>query len=283
MSGSAVAVAPSGAVRPEEARLLEVMVAGREAAAALGEETDPRRRSELEAAVRAAEEARDLLVQAHQGLVGKVASRYRHSGVAMADLMQEGNLGLLAALERFDPDAGRFASFAWYWVRQMILAAIPQHRSGFCLSYGVARQVYLVRQNRARLETELGREATTAEVAKACKLSPERVVQLEALTQPHHALGHSVSSTLADPAEDPWRVTDERFLIEAVHQLLDELPARERIVIRRRYGVDAIPERLSDIARDLGVSASRVCQIENEAMLRLRRLAAGRRELLLAA
>lgn len=283
MSGSAVAVAPSGAVKPEEARLLEVMVAGRKAAAAVGEETDPERRSELEAAIRAAGEARSLLVQAHQGLVSKVASRYRHSGVAMADLMQEGNVGLLAALERFDPAAGRFASFAWYWIRQMILAAIPHHRRGFCLSYGVARQVYLVRQTRARLETELGREATAAEMAEACKLRAERVARLEALTQPHHALSDSVSSTLTDPGDDPSLITGKRLVIEAVHELLDELPARERLVIRRRFGVDADPERLSDIARDLGVSASRVCQIEGEALQRLRRLAAGRRELLLAA
>jgi RNA polymerase sigma factor (sigma-70 family) len=283
VSSSVVVVAPSVAVDPEEARLLEIMVAGRRAAADLMDETVPQRRGELEVAVRAAEEARSLLVQAHQGLVAKLAHRYRSSGVPMADLMQEGNVGLLAALDRFDPAAGRFASFAWYWVRQMILAAIPQHRRGFCLSYGVARQVYRVRQVRTRLETELGREASAAEMAKACKLSVERVAQLEALTLPHNSLNETVSSTWATVDNDPSRISGERLAVEAVHALLDELPAREQFVIRRRYGLGSAPERLSDIAEKLGVTASRVCQIEREALQRLRRLAVGRQELLQAA
>jgi RNA polymerase sigma factor (sigma-70 family) len=281
---SVLVVAPSSAVDPEEARLLEVMVAGRRAAD-LMDEAAPERRAELVAAVRAAEEARSDLVQAHQGLVAKLAYRYRSSGVPMADLMQEGNVGLLAALDRFDPAAGRFASFAWYWVRQMILAAIPRHRQGFCLSSGVARQVYRVRQVRTRLEAELGREASLAEMSAECKLSEARVAQLEALTMPHHALNETVSSTLIDPAEDgdPSYITGKRQEAQAVHELLDELPARERSIIRRRYGLGSAPERLTEIAETLGVSASRVCQIEREALQRLRRLAASRQELLPAA
>jgi RNA polymerase sigma factor (sigma-70 family) len=283
MSSSVLVVAPSGAVDPEEARLLEVIVAGRCAATALADETAPERRAELQVAVRAAEDARSHLVQAHQGLVAKLAYRYRHSGVPMADLMQEGNVGLLAALDRFDPAAGRFASFAWYWVRQMILAAIPGQRRGFCLSPGVARQVYRVLQVRTRLEGELGREASVAEISEACKLSPARVAQLEALTEPHNALNETVSSTLVDTEGDPFRITGRRLTARAVHELLDELPAREQLVIRRRYGLGSAPERLTEIAESLGVTASRVCQIEREALQRLRRLAANSQELLPAA
>lgn len=283
MSSSIVVVAPSGAFDPGEARLLGIMVAGRRAAAALREDTGPERRGELQAAVRAAEEARSLLVQAHQGLVAKLASRYRHSGVPMADLIQEGNMGLLAAMDRFDPTAGRFASFAWYWVRQMMLAAIPGQRRGFSISPGVARQVYRVRQVRSRLEAELGREASVTDVADACKLSAARVTQLESLTVPHNALSETVSSTLVDTEDDPFRIIGQRLTAQAVHDLLDELPVREQMVIRRRYGVGSAPERLSDIAETLGVTASRVCQIEHDAMQRLRRLAAGRQELLAAA
>lgn len=285
MSTSALLVAPSSpAVDPEEARLLGIIVAGRRAAADLVDETAPERRRELEAAVRVADDARRALVQAHQGLVAKLAYRYRHSGVPMADLMQEGNVGLLAALDRFDPTAGRFASFAWYWVRQMILAAIPGQRGGFCLSPGVARQVYRVRQVRTRLEGELGREASVAEMSGACKLSAERVAQLESLTLPHHALNETVGSTLTGPAEDdPSQITGRRLAIQAVHELLDELPTRERFVIQRRYGLGVAPERLTDIAETLGVTASRVCQIEHEALQRLRRLAASHQELRLVA
>lgn len=203
----------------------------------------------------------------------------------MADLMQEGNVGLLAALDRFDPEAGRFTSFAWYWVRQMMLAAIPSHQRGFCLSYGVARQVYRVRKIRTRLEAELGREASTAEMSEACKLSTERVTQLESVTLAHQPVSENVQSSLADSADDgdPQQILVKRLTIQAVHELLHELPARERLVIRHRYGLGAPQQRLTEIAGTLGVTASRVCQIEREALERLRRLAAGRRDQLLVA
>ncbi|MGH9034824.1 MAG: sigma factor-like helix-turn-helix DNA-binding protein, partial [Acidimicrobiia bacterium] len=159
------------------------------------------------------------------------------------------------------------------------------HRQGFCLSPGVARQVYRVRKARARLEAELGREASVVELSEACQLSAERVAQLEGVGTPHHALSESVSATLVDPAEncDPSYITGRRLTIEAIHELLEGLPPRERLVIGRRFGLDSAPERLTDIAETLGVTASRVCQIEREALQRLRRLAAGRRELLPAA
>jgi DNA-directed RNA polymerase sigma subunit (sigma70/sigma32) len=203
VSRPAFVVAPS-AVDPEEARLLEIIVTGRRAAAELAEEPAPDRRKGLEAAVGAADEARRLIVQAHQGLVAKIARRYQRSGVPMADLMQEGNIGLLAALDRFDPEAGRFSSFAWYWVRQMMLAAIPRHRRG-------------------------------------------------------------------------------RLALQAVHELLHELPPREQLVIRHRYGLGVPQRRQTDVAQTLGVTASRVCQIERDALEGLRRLAAGQRDQLLVA
>ena len=282
---SVLAVAPASANDLDEVRLLKIIVAARGAAAALAAETAPERRAELEALIREADEARRLIVQSHQGLVAKLARRYRYSGVPMADLMQEGNVGLLAALERFDPAAGRFASFAWYWVRQMILAAIPRHRQGFCLTSGVARQVYRVRQVRDRLEAELGREASVAEMSAACGLSTTRVAQLEAVAMPVHPLNETVSSTVVNPVEDgdPSRITGIRLAVEAVHHLLDELAPRAQLVIRHRYGLGVAPRRLSEIAETLGVTESRVCQIERESLQRLRQLAAGRREQLLVA
>ncbi|MGH8973586.1 MAG: sigma-70 family RNA polymerase sigma factor [Acidimicrobiia bacterium] len=285
MSSSALVVAPASPVPAGEVRLLEIVVAGRRAAVDLRDETSPQKREELESAVRGAEEARGLIIQAHQGLVAKLANRYRHCGVPMADLMQEGNIGLLAALDRFDPAAGRFASFAWFWVRQMILAAIPQNQRGFCLSYGVSRQVYRVRRVRQRLETELGREPSRAEVSVASGLSAQRVAQLETVTLPHQPLNEMAGATPVDlvDEDDPQRVIAQRHAINAVHDLLNELPARERLIIRQRYGLGMPHRRLADIAETLGVSASRICQIEGEALQRLRRLAAGRRDELLVA
>lgn len=266
----------------EEARLLGLVHAGRLAAGELEATTDPEERRRLEAAVRAGEQARGPVVEAHQGLVAKVARRYRYSGVPMADLMQEGNVGLIAALDRFDATAGtRFASFAWFWIRQTILAGIPLHRQGFTLSPGVAREAYRVRKVRAELESRLGREAYVAEVAAQAGLTAERVAQLESLNHGHQLLSDQVASTAVnvDYDGDPSSLTGRELTLRAVRDLVDQLPTRERFVIRCRY---VLEQRLSDIARTLGVTPSRVCQIEREALGRLRRMAAAHDDLLVA-
>jgi DNA-directed RNA polymerase sigma subunit (sigma70/sigma32) len=232
----------------------------------------------------AAAEARRLIIETHQRLVARVASPYRHSGVPMADLIQEGNLGLIAALDRFDPTVGcRFGTFAAFWVRQLILAGIPRHRRGLSLSPAVAKAAHRVRKVRAAVEAKLGRAATTAEVAEAAHMSAARVRRLESLALPHQTLTESVSAITVDAVDDGDPSAAPEVPVAAIRELLDQLPARQRLVICGRYGIGCERRFLTDLGETLGVSASRVSQIEREALTRLRRLAARRRDALLVA
>ena len=232
----------------------------------------------------AAAAARDLIIGTHQRLVAAVARPYRHSGVPMADLIQEGNLGLIAALDRFDPTVGcRFGTFAAYWVRRFILAGIPRHRRGLSLSPAVAKAAHRVRKVRAALEAKLGRVATTAEVAEAAHMSAARVRRLESLALPHQTLTESVRAATVDAVDDGDPSAVPEVPVAAIRELLDLLPARQRFVICGRYGIGSERRLLTDLGETLGVSASRVSQIEREALSRLRRLAACRRDALLVA
>ncbi|HZI38375.1 MAG TPA: sigma-70 family RNA polymerase sigma factor [Acidimicrobiia bacterium] len=232
----------------------------------------------------AAAEARRLIIETHQRLVAVVARPYRHSGVPMADLIQDGNLGLIAAVDRFDPTVGcRFGTFAAYWIRQLILAAIPRQRRGLSLSPAVAKAAHRVRKVRDALEAKLGREATTAEVAEAAQMSAARVRRLESLALPHHALTESVSAITVDAVDDGDPSSAPGVPVAAIRELVDQLPARQRIVICGRYGIGSEVRLLTDLGETLGVSASRVSQIEREALGRLRRLAANRHDVMLVA
>ncbi|HKY76070.1 MAG TPA: sigma-70 family RNA polymerase sigma factor [Acidimicrobiia bacterium] len=234
-------------------------------------------------AVAAATEARRLIIEAHQRFVARVASPYRHCGVPMADLIQEGNLGLIAALDRFDPTVGcRFGTFAAYWVRQLILAAIPRLRRGLSLSPAVAKAAHRVRKTRAAVEAKLGREATAAEVGEAAHISAARVRRLESLALPHQRLTESVSAVTVDAVDDGDPSAAPDVPVAAIRELVDQLPPRQRLVICGRYGIGSERRLLTDLGETLGVSASRVSQIEREALSRLRRLAARQREALVA-
>ena len=268
--------------RAQESRLFAVVVAGRHAAAELAAAPDGPRREIHEWDVRAGVEARRIILEAHQNFVAIVASRYRHSGVPMNDLIQEGNVGLVCALDRFDPEVGvRFATFASFWVRRTILAGIPLHRRGMPLSPRVARELYRLRKIRTALEAKLAREATSDEVAHVAGLSPTRVRRLEALNLPLQPLTEAVTSTAG--VADELDGSEPEVQVEAIRELVSRLSSREQYVISRRFGIGCAPELQTQVAEALGVTGSRISQIERQALEHLRRLAAGRRDALLVA
>ncbi|HLF41155.1 MAG TPA: sigma-70 family RNA polymerase sigma factor [Acidimicrobiia bacterium] len=269
--------------RAEEERLFGVVVAGRAAAEALAADPDTPRREIHEWDVRAGAEARTIILEAHQTFVAIVASRYRHSGVPMADLIQEGNIGLISALERFDPEVGvRFATFASFWVRRTILAGIPLHRRGMSLSPRVAREVYRLRKIRASLESKLGREPTSGEVAEVAGMTPTRARRIEALNLPHQPLTDAVTSNVAVAEEEAiW--SEPAVQVDAIRDLVAKLSPREQFVISHRFGLGCAAQLQTEVAEALGVSGSRVSQIERQALEHLRRLAVGQRDTLLVA
>jgi len=259
----------------EEARLLLVVAEGRAAAVELTGDPDPDRRAALEAMVAAAHQARAAVIERHQGFVATVARRYRTGRVPLDDLIQEGNIGLLDALDRFDPAVGvRFNTFAFYAVRRTIVAALPRHQDGMSRSRQVVREANRVRKVRAELEFTLGRTVTVDEVAEAARLSPRRVRQLEWLAVGVLPLHDETAREVVDVVDDgdPANRDDDDGAVLRI--LLDRLPASQRAVIASRYGFDEAEPRLQrDIAEALGVTVSRVSQIERTALERLRFLA----------
>jgi RNA polymerase primary sigma factor len=260
--------------RDDEARLLVAVVEGRAAAAELLRNPDPARRAELEAAVATADTARAMIVTTHQGFVAALARRYCSGRVPLDDLIQEGNIGLLEAIERFDPAVGvRFATFAFYAVRRTIVGALPRHHHGVALSRQVVREANRVRKVRTELEFTLGRTATAAEVAEAAHLSLRRVRQLEWLAVGPLPLSDETALDLADAADDGDPANRETDDGPEVRRLLDSLPSPQRTVINARYGFESEPRLQRDVAAALGVTESRVSQIERAALDRLRLLA----------
>ena len=261
--------------RDEEDRLLLVVAEGRAAAAELALDPDPDRRRVLEAAVRAAGRARATVVENHQGFIATVARRYRTGRVPLDDLMQEGNIGLLEALDRFDPAVGvRFNTFAFYAVRRMIVAALPRHQEGLSRSRQVVREANRVRKLRAELEFTLGRTVTADEVAEAAGLSLRRVRALEGLAVGVLPLHDETARDFVDVVDDGDPANREDDNGPMLRNLLDRLPASQRAVIASRYGFDEPEPRFQrDIADALGVTVSRVSQIERAALDRLRFLA----------
>jgi RNA polymerase sigma factor (sigma-70 family) len=263
--------------RQEEARLLRVVFDGRRAAAELaGGDPGPApvRRAELEALVSADHDARSTIVANHQGFVAMVARRYRTGRVPVADLIQEGNIGLLAALDRFDPGVGvRFNTFAFYWIRQTIIAALPRHQDGLAVSRSVVREVNRVRKTRAEVERALGCGATAEEVARAAGLSVRRVLELENLGVGLVPLNEDIARDIVDLLDDGDPAARDDDDGPVVRGLLDRLAAPERAVITCRYGFGTAPQYQSQIAETLGVTVSRVSQIQRKALDDLRRLA----------
>jgi RNA polymerase sigma factor (sigma-70 family) len=260
--------------RDEEAQLLLTVVQGRAAAGELARNPGPDRRAELLALVAAADRARARVVETHQGFVAVIARRCRSGRVPLEDLIQEGNIGLLDAIDRFDPEVGvRFATYAFYAVRRTIVAALPRHHDGLALSRPVVREANRVRKLRAELEFTLSRTATAEEVAQAAHLSPRRVRQLEWLAVSLLPLNDETALEVADTVDDGDPANQESDDGPVVRNLLEKLPPPQRTVIASRYGFESEPRIQRDIAEELGVSESRVSQIERAALERLRFLA----------
>jgi RNA polymerase sigma factor (sigma-70 family) len=262
--------------RDHELQLLRVVADGRAAAAELAGDPapDPARRAELAAAMAAADKARAAIVESHQGFVATVARRYRSGRVPLEDLIQEGNLGLLDAIDRYDPAVGvRFTTFAFYAVRRTVVEALPRHHGGMALSRQVVREANRVRKVRAALECSLGRTVTAEEVADAARLSPRRVRQLEWLALSPLALHDEAARDVVDAVNDGDPAAHLDDDAPEVRSLLERLPVPQRAVIESRYGFGSEPRFQKEIAEALGVTVSRISQIERTALDRLRLLA----------
>ncbi|HSM05871.1 MAG TPA: RNA polymerase sigma factor RpoD/SigA [Longimicrobiales bacterium] len=232
------------------------------------------------------EDAVQELARANLRFVISVAKKYQNRGVSLTDLIQEGNVGLVTAARKFDPDQGvKFISYAVWWIRQAILAALANHGRSVRVPLNRASDLARIFREKERLKQELGREPSSEELAKATDLTPELVESLQTLNAAEIRLdapiGDSEDSQLVErfiteEAAEPEIEVESRLLTEAVTEALSTLEARDARVLRLYFGLEGEREHtLEEIGHMLGVTRERIRQLRDRALRRLREGAKG--------
>jgi RNA polymerase sigma factor (sigma-70 family) len=233
----------------------------------------------LQAAQRGDPRARERVVDAHLPLVRAIALRYHDLGLPTEDLVQEGAIGLLDAIERFNPARDiEFATFAWWHVRRAILKALTEQSRLVRLPREVVTRRRALARADARLTAANGRHPTTRQLAAATGL-PEAVVDqsrsalhaVVSLDGPAFRDGPALESVLPDPSSlDPEHVTEADEEVRLLGDALAGLPDRQRTVISRHFGLGCPEENINEVATDLALSAQRTRTIERDALYDLR-------------
>jgi RNA polymerase sigma factor (sigma-70 family) len=282
--------------RAEEVSLGELVLAGRRAASELGrvgDQIDAPRRCELEDRIRTADDATRRFVRANLRLVVSIAKKYQSSGLPLLDLIQEGNFGLIHAVERFDPRRGfKFSTYATWWIRQTIARGIANTARTIRLPVHAGDQLLAIRMANTAFEVRHGRPPTPVELAAAVALPSKKVEELI----PYLAEPVSLSDTLNDgevelgeTVEDVGAPAPEQAALAAmlpaqVQDLLAVLEPREREILCLRYGLDrGKPRTLEEVGECFGLTREGVRQAELKAIAKLRRRSSrGGRDLLSA-
>jgi RNA polymerase primary sigma factor len=232
--------------------------------------------------------ARDHLIQANLRLVVSVAKRYVGRGMSFLDLIQEGNIGLMKATEKFDYKRGfKFSTYATWWIRQAITRAISDQSRTIRLPVHVGETINRVRKIAHRLQQILEREPTEEEVARALDLTSERVRQiLDHSRQPislEAPVGNEGDAFLGDFIEDdklpqPIELASHQLMREQIAEALGKLAERERKIIELRFGLlDGKYRTLEEVGREFGITRERIRQIEAKALRKLRHPSYSRR------
>jgi RNA polymerase sigma factor (sigma-70 family) len=241
-------------------------------------------RDELKAMVRLGDTAKDLFIRANLRLVVSIARRYVRSGMPMLDLIQEGNTGLVRAVEKFDYERGfKFSTYATWWIRQAISRAIAQQERTVRLPVHLVEDVNRMRNVVRQLTRELGGEPEVIQIADSLGVTPERVVELKRWSQDTVSLdtpvGDDGDTSLGDLVSDNDSPSPEDVVVASMERnriagLLGHLDDRSAGIMRARYGLeDGREHSLTEVASRFSLSRERIRQLEIQALGRLRELA----------
>ncbi|MAU01206.1 MAG: hypothetical protein CL608_29025 [Anaerolineaceae bacterium] len=266
----------------EEVTLAMEIEAGKEAEARLEDEIlSDDEKDELVNLQVIADMARAHLIRANTRLVVSIAKKYRGRGLQFLDLIQEGNVGLMKAVEKYDYRRGnRFSTYATWWIRQAVTRALANHGRTIRIPAHLGGRISKLYQVAQELEQEYGRQPTAEEIAEHMELPAERVRwMLRTSRQPVHLerpVGDESDAELGDFIEDvdappPAETVAQKMLTEELGEILDQLTPREARILRLRYGLqDGESRTLKEVGEMFGLSRERIRQLEKEALRKLR-------------